>query len=362
MLLLILWRLVTACSILLGLYMLYFGAVALFGFKKRRAVPRTAPKTKFACVVAARNEEAVIANLVHSLRRQNYPPELFDIIVAPNNCTDDTAGAAQAAGATLYAPRGEIHSKGDVLREVVDHVVLAGGYDAMCVFDADNLVHPDFLARMNDAVCAGHVAVQGFRDSKNPEQSAISGCYSICYWMLNRFYNSARSALGLSALVNGSGFTATAEAVIYDEQPLTFRQSWRQRRRWTTGSLQGLQVYGGLLFRETVLRRSAVCFDMTMTFLTPFVQLASTVLGIAGAALVLAGHGVAGRGRRGHRAGHLVCRRADGGAEKGQPARCDKGRGHLLAVCAEPYGPHPAELCKKRAHLAPHCPHQHRPH
>ena len=92
MLLLILWRLVTACSILLGLYMLYFGAVALFGFKKRRAVPRTAPKTKFACVVAARNEEAVIANLVHSLRRQNYPPELFDIIVAPNNCTDDSAG------------------------------------------------------------------------------------------------------------------------------------------------------------------------------------------------------------------------------------------------------------------------------
>ena len=89
-------------------------------------------------------------------------------------------------------------------------MVLAGGYDAMCVFDADNLVHPDFLARMNDAVCAGHVAVQGFRDSKNPEQSAISGCYSICYWMLNRFYNSARSALGLSALVNGSGFTATA--------------------------------------------------------------------------------------------------------------------------------------------------------
>lgn len=327
MLFLILWRLVTACSILLGLYMLYFGAVALFGFKKRRAVPHTAPRNRFACVVAARNEEAVIANLVHSLRRQNYPPELFDIIVAPNNCTDNTAAAARAAGAQLYLPQGKIRSKGDVLHEVVEHVVLPGDYDAMCVFDADNLVHADFLARMNDAVCAGNAAVQGFRDSKNPEQSAISGCYSICYWMLNRFYNSARSALGLSALVNGSGFTVTTgllrqlggwntvtmtedyefsaqcalhgykvafapEAVIYDEQPLTFRQSWRQRRRWTTGSLQGLQVYGSHLFRETVLRRSAVCFDMTMTFLTPFVQLASTVLGVTGAVLVLAGHGV----------------------------------------------------------------------
>ena len=60
-------------------------------------MPRTAPKTRFACVAAARNEEAVIANLVHSLRRQNYPPELFDIIVAPNNCTDGTARTAQAA-------------------------------------------------------------------------------------------------------------------------------------------------------------------------------------------------------------------------------------------------------------------------
>ena len=67
-------------------------------------MPRRPPKTKFACVVAARNEEAVIANLVHSLRRQNYPPELFDIIVAPNNCTDDTAGAAQAAVAFFHCP------------------------------------------------------------------------------------------------------------------------------------------------------------------------------------------------------------------------------------------------------------------
>lgn len=62
---------------------------------------------------------------------------------------------------------------------------------------------------MNDALVSGAQVAQGFRDSKNPEQSAISGCYSICYWMLNRFYNGARSALHLSALVNGSGFAVT---------------------------------------------------------------------------------------------------------------------------------------------------------
>ena len=167
------------------------------------------------------------------------------------------------------------------------------------------------------------------------------------------------------------------EAVIYDEQPLTFRQSWRQRRRWTTGSLQGLQVYGGLFVPRNRASRSAVCFDMTMTFLTPFVQLASTVLGIAGAALVLAGHGVAFGGilLSGLRAAALMLGVGAAGTvlgtsfaaaltvvlKKGQPARCDRGRGHLLAVCAEPYGPSPLLSFVKRAHLAPHCPHQHRP-
>ena len=79
----------------------------------------------------------------------------------------------------------------------------------MCVFDADNLVHPDFLQRMNDAVCAGHGRA-GLPRFQKPRAKRHFGCYSICYWMLNRFYNSARSALGLSALVNGSGFTVTA--------------------------------------------------------------------------------------------------------------------------------------------------------
>lgn len=59
---------------------------------------QTAPQTRFAVLIAARNEEPVISGLIESLLRQNYPKELFDIYVIPNNCTDDTAGAAQRAG------------------------------------------------------------------------------------------------------------------------------------------------------------------------------------------------------------------------------------------------------------------------
>ena len=70
-----------------------------------------------------------------------------------------------------------VKSKGEVMRFAYSQ--LAGqGYDAFCVFDADNVAHPDFLKEMNNAYCAGARAAQGYRDSKNPYDSAFSGCYS----------------------------------------------------------------------------------------------------------------------------------------------------------------------------------------
>lgn len=329
-LLMVLTRIVFFLSIPLCLYGMYFAVVALFGLRGRaRSAPARQPEKRFALVVAARNEAAVIGNLVDSLCGQDYPRELFEVIVAPNNCTDDTEAIAARHGARIFCPQGAIRSKGEVLAQVVDRLVLPPeqGFDAMCVFDADNLVDAQFLRRMNDALLDGAQVAQGFRDSKNPKQNAVSGWYSVCYWMVNRFYNGARSALGLSALVNGSGFAVTAEmlrrlggwhtvtmtedyefsaqcamlgervhfvpeAVIYDEQPLTFRQSWKQRRRWTTGSLQGLQQYGSGLFAGFVLHGSLVCLDMYLTFLVPLVQLVGTLLGVAGFALMLTGNGI----------------------------------------------------------------------
>ena len=85
-------------SLSLKIFTLYFAAVAVFALKRRAKYPRVEPKTKFAVVVAARNEEAVIGNLVHSVLSQDYPAALRDIYVVPNNCTDFTEAAAVAAG------------------------------------------------------------------------------------------------------------------------------------------------------------------------------------------------------------------------------------------------------------------------
>ena len=153
---LILTRIVFVLSIPLCLYAVYFGVVALFGLRKKLpAAPQAKPEKRFALVVAARNEAAVIGHLVDSLYGQDYPRELYEVIVAPNNCTDDTEAVAAGRGARIFCPEGVIRSKGEVLTQVVDKIVLAEEFDAMCVFDADNLVDGQFLARMNDALVSG---------------------------------------------------------------------------------------------------------------------------------------------------------------------------------------------------------------
>lgn len=265
-------------SMFFTVYICYYAVFLPFSLTRRRSARPHAPKCRFAVLVAARNEQAVIAHLVESLRVQDYPADLYDIYVIPNNCTDDTAAVARAAGAQLLECAFPVRSKGDVLRQIVSMLHETGEHDAICVFDADNVVDPGFLRAMNNAWCAGARAAQGYRDSKNPHDTMISGNYSIYYWMVNRLYSHARAVTGLSAIVNGSGFMAdlgllramggwntltltediefttkcilagervhwVPDALTYDEQPLTFAQSWRQRCRWSTGLYQCLGHY-----------------------------------------------------------------------------------------------------------------------
>ena len=107
---------ISGAMLLLKLASLYFLVVALFALKKPKPIPRANPNMRFACVIAARNEERVIGGLIESLLRQTYPKALFDIYVMPNNCTDHTALAAIRAGAQVLRPEGEIRCKGDAVQ------------------------------------------------------------------------------------------------------------------------------------------------------------------------------------------------------------------------------------------------------
>ena len=266
-------------------------------------------RTKFAILVAARNEELVIGPLINSLLTQDYPADLYDIWVIPNNCADNTARAAASFGARVLECTVPVKSKGEVLRFAYNRL-RGRRYDAWLVFDADNVVDRRFLAEMNNARLAGVQAAQGYRDSKNPYDTAVSGCSSIYYWMMDRFHNGGKAGLGVSAMIGGTGFMVTQalldrlggwrtetisedleitaqtilagervayvpKAVTYDEQPLTWEQSFTQRRRWTSGTLQVAQRYLAALNEFQARRPRLTLFDFETTLLLPAYQLAA---------------------------------------------------------------------------------------
>lgn len=278
-------------------FCLYFACMALSGLFKHAKLPETQIKHRFAAVIAARNEESVIANLIESLKLQDYPAELLDVIVVADNCDDRTAEVAQNAGAIVYKRFNKVDvGKRFVLKFVFEKIFAERDiYDAFCIFDADNVVDPHFVSSMNRAVAAGSSVAQGYRDIKNPEDTWISGGHALFYWIQNRFYNYARSHFGLSATINGTGYMVTAdllkkhgfdmttvtedmeftmhcvlnghvvgwvpEAVIYDEQPLTLRQSVRQRIRWTSGYIQVFFKYFGKYIRRLITKPTWAVMD-----------------------------------------------------------------------------------------------------
>lgn len=73
-------------------YGIYYMVIGLVGYRKHNQFEVAPPTNRFAAVIAARNEGQVIGNLIDTLKKQNYPTELLDVYVLPNNCTDDTGG------------------------------------------------------------------------------------------------------------------------------------------------------------------------------------------------------------------------------------------------------------------------------
>ena len=285
---------------ILTIYWLYQLIISLCSFVKIKDKPVVEEKNnKFMAIVPAHNEENVIGNLVESLKNQTYPSDLVDIYVIADNCTDKTAEIAKKLGAIVLErtePDKKKQTKGAALQWFLAQKIEENAdYDAFCIFDADNIVDKNFFTAMNKKLCQGEEVVQGYRDIKNPADSWVSAGYAIFYWTMHRFYHLARYNLGLSALLNGTGFMVkfdvikptgwntktltediefslktiikgkkvgwAVDAIVYDEQPVGFKQSWSQRSRWTIGHMQCLHEYTGSLAEALKEKKTLLNFD-----------------------------------------------------------------------------------------------------
>lgn len=285
----------------------YFLGISIFGWIKKREdnLENCPPLKRFALVIAAHNEERVIAHIIESLSKQNYPRDLYDIFVIADNCTDRTAEIAENHGAYVYKRfDSEKRGKGYALEWMFEKIFTMGDkYDAIGVFDADNLVSANYLMEMNKKLCKGHKVVQGYIDSKNPFDSWITCSYSIAFWLSNRIYQLPRHYLGLSCGLCGTGFcidinilkqigwgaTCLTEdleftmklalnglkvswahnAVVYDEKPLTLKQSWNQRKRWMQGHADCALRFLRPLLDKAFKNMDLVAFDCAIYLFQP---------------------------------------------------------------------------------------------
>lgn len=308
----------TALFLVCYAYQLFYIPVSLFGrildrrkkwdiLKKETvaSAERDGSRTKVAILICARNEQNVIGELISNIKLQDHPSELTRIFVAADNCTDKTADIARSQGAYVWERfSSEQVGKGYALQFLLEKIDLSIGldsFDSFLVLDADNLLEENFISEICKTYASGYDIVTSYRNSKNYGDNWISAGYSLWFLRESRFLNEARMRLGTSCAVSGTGFMFSREvlsacggwrfhlltediefsvkniiegrkigycrsAVLYDEQPVTLKQSWHQRLRWAKGYLQVFGKHGKELV-SGIGKSDFACFDMTMAIM-----------------------------------------------------------------------------------------------
>ena len=286
-----------------------FYTIVPFSIKAR---PHKVPmkKNKIAILIAARNEEKVIGNLLSSINNQDYDADFLEVVVIADNCTDNTANIARECGAIVFERfnKKEI-GKGYALDYAISKLRKEGMWqeiDGIIVLDADNVLTPNYITEMNKTRSDGYEAFTSYRNSKNYGDNWISAGYGLWYIRESKFLHYARMLLHSSCAISGTGFFVSRalldkfngwkfylltediefsifaiingvkigcciNAELFDEQPITFKQSYKQRLRWSKGFFQVWQKHGKALVKGIFKHRKFAFFDMTMNIMPAFI-------------------------------------------------------------------------------------------
>jgi len=312
-------------SALVILMLVYQLVISFFGFKHNtKDYKDFPPQQRFLVLVPAHNEETVIADIINCLKNMEYPKELYDFYILADNCEDRTADVARQMGAKvleIFKESEDSHTgKPVVLQKALrmlegyqDH------YDMVMFFDADNLVDPNMFLEVNSQYLSheGKVdIIQCYLGSKN-KKGIVARFYYMTYSITNRFFQCAKSRLGLNCVIGGTGFAVSApylhsrggwtamsltedfelqiEATcdgkriiwnhnvrIYDEKPTKVIASIRQRIRWAQGHWFVAFKNTARLFRALKNRQIAFNeFISTLLYLyslTPYIILTIQLL------------------------------------------------------------------------------------
>src|ERR1700678_2536054 len=262
------------------------------------------PRTRFGVVVPAHNEEAGIGTTVESLRSVDYPAELRQIVVVADNCSDETAKRAAAAGARVFERTDpEQRGKGYALHYAFERLLAEGEIDAVAVVDADTKVTPNLLQAFDARFAAGAWAVQAEYAVLNREASWRTRLMHIAFTLFHDVRSRGRELLGVSTGLRGNGMAFSVDllravphdafsivedveygiriarqghrvhyagdARVFGEMASTSSASRSQRRRWEGGRGTLARRHAPALLAAGFARRDLVLIDLATDLLVP---------------------------------------------------------------------------------------------
>ena len=177
-------------------------------FYRAPCFPEARKLRRFVILFPAYKEDRVIISSVRSFLQQDYPQELFDIIVISDQMQDTTNDALRSLPIRLLIADYKESSKAKAMTMAMN-AIKEEPYDVVAVMDADNLTSPDFLAEVNRAFDSGLQSIQAHRTGKNLN-TAISVLDGISEEINNGIFRSGHNVLGLSAALSGSGMAFDA--------------------------------------------------------------------------------------------------------------------------------------------------------
>ncbi len=291
-----------------------------------RAVRAPAPGgagLRFAVVVPAHDEAAGIARTVHNLRALDWPQDQVRIVVVADNCTDDTASNAAAAGATVLERHDATQrGKGYALAHAFDRILQEAWADAVVVIDADSRADAHLLRSLAASLAAGSEALQAHYAVLNPGDSWRTRLMTIAMSAFHTVRSRGREQLRLSCGIRGNGWCVSTrllrlvpysaysivedveygarlglaghrveyieQACVRAEMVNRAEHAAPQRRRWELGRRQLLRTLVPPLLRTGLRRDDSVCLDLAADLLVPpLSQLAVMLAGCMAAALLL---------------------------------------------------------------------------
>ncbi|HLJ60317.1 MAG TPA: glycosyltransferase family 2 protein [bacterium] len=267
--------------------------------------PDTVPGTGYApfvsVIVPARNEQGVIADTVRCLCGLDYAdPDgcpRFEVIVVDHRSTDRTPQVLDALRRTLAFTVVRPTPEDGVGKAVALNVGLAAARgEAICVFDADARVAPDFLARLVPYL--GRPGVAGVQARKlvyEGGRNALMRAQEDDYIVFQTLTQRSRHRIGGAVILTGNGLITRRDAleavggwnedaltedidltiryalrgwtvhycehvVVWEEAVPTWRALIQQRTRWSEGSLRCLFDHAAALVRAPVPWRKRLDF------------------------------------------------------------------------------------------------------